>query len=127
MNVTFLSYYGSFQSIPCAPCCSSSWLARLNGFDPKNPLCADNGLGCADSMHGTVPSNGLRLRALRPQRIATSGPPRAASARIACSVTSSQPLPWCEFGLPGSTVSALFSSSTPFSAQAERSPLDGAG
>ena len=36
----------------------------------------------------------MRLRASRPQRIATSGSPsRCTSARIACSVTTSQPLP----------------------------------
>ena len=44
-------------------------------------------------------SNGSRLCALRPQRIATSGwglpsaSVRAFNARIAASVTSSQPLP----------------------------------
>src|SRR5262245_32485350 len=109
------------------PCFSSSSFARLKGREPKKPLCADSGLGCADSMQGTGDSNGLRLRALRPQRMATSGPPRAASARIACSVTSSHPLPWWEFGRPGWTVSALFSSRTPRSVHGPRSPLDGAG
>ncbi len=29
---------------------TSAWLARLNGRLPKNPLCADSGDGCADSM-----------------------------------------------------------------------------
>src|SRR2546430_16429058 len=124
MNVTFLSYYGSFQSIPCAPCCSSSWLARLNGFDPKNPLCADSGLGCADSMHGTTPSNGLRLRALRPQRIATSGPPRAASDRIACPGTSSQPLPRCQVGLVGPPPTPPVGRNPPALAHAQKAPCD---
>ncbi len=47
---------------------SSSWLARLNGRVPKNPLCADIGLGCADSMSGAPPSSGARfLRVAAPQ------------------------------------------------------------
>ena len=41
------------------------------------------------------------MRASRPQRIATSGWSRRARARIACSVTASQPLPRWEPGLPG--------------------------
>lgn len=36
---------GSFQSTGAAPWASSSWFARLNGREPKKPLCADSGLG----------------------------------------------------------------------------------
>jgi hypothetical protein len=67
------------------------------------------------------------LRALRPHRIATSGVPRCASAVIACAVTASQPLSWCEFDRRGVTVSERFSSSTPCFDQGPRSPLPGVG
>ena len=50
---------------------------------------------------GSRPGSGRRLRASRPHRIDTSGLPRAASARMACSVTSSQPLPRWAAGLAG--------------------------
>ena len=36
---------GSSQSIGSAPCSASSALARENGREPKNPLCAESGLG----------------------------------------------------------------------------------
>ena len=69
---------------------------------------------------------GRAVCASRPQRIATSGPPRAASASTAHAVTSSQPLPLCDAGAPGRTVSTRLSSSTPCSNQCVRSPW-GAG
>src|SRR5216683_1735004 len=118
---------GSFQSTGSAPCCSRSRLARLNGCEPKNPLLAEYGLGCADSMQPMSPSSGTSVRASRPHKIATSGASRAARARMACSVTSSQPLPRCEPGLPGWTVSTRLSSSTPRSLHGVRSPFAGAG
>ena len=43
------------------------------------------------------------------------------------SVNCSQPLPACEAGLPGETVSTAFRSSTPRSAQGVRSPVEGRG
>ena len=52
-NQPTLKGQGSFQSTAAAPCFSSSSFARLNGREPKKPLCADSGLGCADSMQGT--------------------------------------------------------------------------
>ena len=48
-------------------------------------------------------------------------------ARMACSVTSSQPLPRWEPGRPGSTVSTRLSNSTPRCAQGLRSPVEGVG
>ena len=98
-----LSVYGAprLQSTGSAPAATSSSLARLNGREPKNPLLADSGLGCAEAMIGVSPSSGRSVPASRPHRIATSGPPRATSARIACSVTASQPLPRCEPETPG--------------------------
>src|SRR5690606_39904096 len=107
------SAQGSVQSIGAAPWAINISLALENGREPKNPLRADSGLGCTDSMHRSAPINGLSWRALLPHRMATSGFGRAASARMDCSVISSQPLPLCEFGAPGRTVSALLSSSTP--------------
>jgi hypothetical protein len=105
---------GSFQSTGSAPCLASSWLARLNGREPKKPLAAEYGLGCADSTHGTPSSSGTSVRASRPHKIATSGASvRPASARMACSVTCSHPLPRCDPGWPGVTVSTRLSSSTP--------------
>ena len=68
---------------------------------------------------------GVRPCASRPQRIATNGPPRATRARIAASVISSQPLPRCDPGVPGATVSTLLSSRTPWSAHGLRSPVSG--
>ena len=38
------------QSIGVRPAATSAALARLKGFEPKNPLWADSGLGWADSM-----------------------------------------------------------------------------
>ena len=84
-----------------APCAASAALARLNGREPKKPRSADMGLGCADAIRGVSPSIGARPCASRPQRIATSGPPRATRARMAASVISSQPLPRCDPELPG--------------------------
>ena len=78
-----------------APRSASRALTRLNGWDPKNPREADSGDGCTDSTDGVLPSIGLSDWASRPQRIAANGDPasaRATSARIAHSVTSSQPL-----------------------------------
>jgi hypothetical protein len=46
---------------------------------------------------------------------------------MAWSVTFSQPLPRCEPGLRGCTVSTLLSSSTPRSDQDVRLPFDGSG
>ncbi len=40
----------SVQSIGAWPCATSASLARLNGRLPKNPLWADSGDGCGDSM-----------------------------------------------------------------------------
>ncbi|COX50955.1 Uncharacterised protein [Mycobacterium tuberculosis] len=72
-------------------------------------------------------SIGFRVDASRPHRIATSGAARAARARIAHSVTASQPLPRCDAGLLGRTVSTLFNSNTPRCAQGVRSPFEGSG
>ena len=74
---------------------------------------------------GTPSSSGARLRASRPHKIATSGSPRAARALIACSVTASQPLPRCDPGFPGWTVSTLLSSSTPRWSTASGPPSPG--
>ena len=62
------------------------------------------------------PSIGFSDWASRPQRIAASGPPRAARASIARSVTVSQPRPRWAADLPGCTVRHRLSSSTPWSA-----------
>ena len=72
-------------------------MTRLNGREPKKPRYAESGEGCADSTDGIAPSSGFSDWASAPHRIATHGPPRAASARIARSVTCSQPRPRCEF------------------------------
>ena len=64
------------------PWATSAALARLNGREPKNPRSADIGLGWAETIRGVSPSIGARPCASRPHRIATSGPPRATSARI---------------------------------------------
>ena len=84
-----------------APWAESAALARLNGREPKNPRSADIGLGWAEVIRGVSPSIGARPWASRPQRIATSGPPRATRARMAASVISSQPFPRCDPELPG--------------------------
>ena len=78
---------------------TSAWLARENGWEPKNPRDADRGLGCGEAMMVALVSSGARLCALRPQRIATSGfglpsaSTRALRARMAASVMVSHPLP----------------------------------
>ncbi|SHS80604.1 Uncharacterised protein [Mycobacteroides abscessus subsp. abscessus] len=97
-------------------------------MEPKKPREADNGDGCTDSMVGTLgPSIGLSVAASRPHRMATKGASRATSARIAHSVTISQPLPRWDAGLPGRTVNTLFNSITPCSDHGVRSPLAGLG
>src|ERR1700758_2452167 len=122
---------GSRQSTGCAPRSASSAFVRLNGREPKNPRCADSGDGCTDSMVATrespAASMGFSVDASRPHRMATSGAGRAASARIAHSVTTSQPLPRWDAGFPGCTVNPLLSSKTPCCAHGVRSPLDGVG
>jgi hypothetical protein len=104
-------------------------LARLNGREPKNPRDADSGEGCGDSIATQLPSasTGLSVDASRPHRIATIGCDRATKARMAHSVTASQPLPRCDAGLLGRTVRTLFNSSTPRWAQGVRSPHEGRG
>src|SRR5699024_6311039 len=61
--------YGSCHSTGSTPCSCSDLLVRLKGREPKKPLCADMGLGCVDSTHGTPGINGRMLRASRPHRI----------------------------------------------------------
>ena len=102
-------------------------MARLNGLLPKKPECAERGEGWALSMAGMPPRCGTRFLASLPHRMATSGPPRLTSAEIACAVTVSQPLPRWLAGLPGCTVSTRLSRRTPWSAQGDRSPVEGAG
>ena len=90
--------------------------------EPKKPRLALSGDGCALSMRATPPSEGASACASRPHRIATSGPPRAASASMASPVTSSQPRRRWEPAAPGETVSTRLSSITPCASQWERSP-----
>src|SRR5690625_4528664 len=118
---------GRAQSTGSAPSRRRRSLARDNGRDPQKPAPAESGLGWGEVMHGVSPSAGCSDCASRPHRIATSGWSRSTRARMAWSVTASQPLPRCEAGLPGCTVRARFSSSTPLSAQADRSPVAGGG
>ena len=84
--------HANLQSTGRPPASTSSAFARLNGRDPKNPACAESGEGWADSTRGTRPSMGPSDWAWRPQRIATSGPPRATRASIAAAVTRLPPL-----------------------------------
>ena len=88
-------------------------LTRLNGLDPKKPRSADIGLGCALSTRGTSPSSAVAVCASRPQSTATNGVRRATTARIAQSVTASQPRPRWLPGAPGDTVKTRLSSRTP--------------
>ena len=62
------------------PCCSRSRFAALNGREPKKPERAESGEGCAVAMTGTSRSIGRADCASLPHRMATSGPPRSASA-----------------------------------------------
>src|SRR5690606_15514877 len=78
--------HGRLQSMGSAPRRRRWSLARLNGREPKNPEWADSGDGWADSMQGMPWSRPTRVRASRPQRMATSGPPRWARASIAAAV-----------------------------------------
>ena len=91
------------QSIGSAPIWASSSLARLNGREPKNPRDAESGDGCADSIvvHCSPVNIGLSVAASRPHSTATNGCARATKARMAHSVTASQPLPRCDAGVPG--------------------------
>ena len=78
---------------------TNAWLVRENGREPKNPRDADRGLGWGDLMMNALVSSGSSVCALRPHRMATSGlgrpcsSVRAFNARMAASVTCSQPLP----------------------------------
>ena len=80
-----------------------------------NPLCADKGEGCADSIiklfNGSI--NFFFDLAWDPQRINTN--PFLFSLRIciSLSVRNSQPKFLCYRGLPFSTVSNEFNSNTP--------------
>lgn len=111
-----------------SPCSSKNWLVRLKGLEPKKPRWAERGLGCGLSMTWALVSKCLRLRASEPQRMAAKGfCLRLFRALTAVSVTSSQPLPRWEAGLPTPTVRTRLSNITPCSAQRERSPVFGAG
>ena len=87
---------------------------------------------------GRFDDEGIREQRLQRLRIATPeygdeglGVPSAFvlafNARIAASVTGSQPLPWWLFGWPTPTVRHLLSSMTPCPVHGVRSPLAGMG
>ena len=106
---------------------TSAALARLNGRLPKNPLWADSGDGCADSMivWRVVSISGFFRRADAPHRMNTTCSGLASTAAITWSVNVSHPLPWCEAACPARTVSVALSSSTPWRAHASRLPWSG--
>ena len=68
-------HQGDLQSTGSAPCRASRSLARLNGRDPKNPACADSGLGARTRCTGCRVACGTSPRASPPQSTATRGPP----------------------------------------------------
>lgn len=88
-------------------------MAREKGLEPKKPREADSGEGWADSIVATPGMSRFRFCAWRPHKIATSGPPRLTSERIAWSVIASQPLLACEPGFPGATDRHLLRSIRP--------------
>lgn len=116
-------YFLSHQSIGSFP-----WLSRYifvfeNGFDPKNPLWAENGDGCGDVIIWCFElsiSDFFEI-AKFPQRIKTIPSLFSERIRIVASVKFSHPFPWCDAGLPCSTVNTAFRRSIPCSAQSVRS------
>ena len=81
-------------------------LTRLNGREPKKPRLADSGEGCTDSTYGIGAQRRLEaLRVATPEDRARTGRRGRPAPRCARPVTSSQPRPRCEAGVPGRTVS----------------------
>ena len=93
----------------------SASLVRENGCEPKKPLWADSGDGCADSMivWRDVSMSAFLRRAWLPHRMNTTRWSLAATVRMTSSVNVSQPWPWCEAAWPARTVSVVLSSRTP--------------
>ncbi len=84
--------HGSLQSTGAAPASVEQGVGARERARPEEAAVAPTaGSGAADSMHGMPGRCGARVRASRPQRMATSGPPRSTSASMARPVTSSQP------------------------------------
>ncbi len=103
----------SFQFMGLAPCAINRSLHLLNGFEPKNPLEADNGDGCGEAIIGVFPKYCVAVCACFPHSIATNGLLRSTSFCIANCVISSQPLPVCDPANEVCTLSVLFSNITP--------------
>ena len=97
---------------------------RENGRLPKNPLDADSGDGCGDSMTTwrLVSMSAFFFRADAPHRMNTTRSCFVFTVRSTSSVKVSQPLPWCDAARPARTVSDALSSSTPRRAHASRQP-----
>ena len=90
---------------------------------PKNPLYADNGLGCGASKikcFGLL-SIALFIWAGLPHKINTIGSSLLFNIFITSSVNISQPLFLCEAGLCSSTVNTELSNNTPCSAHSSKS------
>ena len=68
-------------------------LALLNGFDPKNPACADSGLGCGEVRLDRVPSAQMMLSpAKMPARLLPIAPfnaPTSSSLRAGADLLKS--------------------------------------
>ena len=108
------------QSTGCGgPASRRACWHALNGRLPRNPR-AFIGLGCPASSTtwcGAVTKDAF-FRAYAPTAGTRRGPACASRARMAASVTCSQPRPACDAGLPARTVSTALSSSTPWVAHA---------
>ena len=130
MNADYKSYHCSISQLTAdIPCLSRKSLAREKYLPPKNPLYADNGLGCTPAITRCflfVISGSLDL-ALDPHKINTNGFSRSFNFLITASVSCSQPFPRCELASCSLTVSAVLRSKTPDLAQGIRQPLSTSG
>src|SRR5699024_6853987 len=116
------TFSGNCQSIGVSPNASKAALVFENGRDPKNPLLAERGLGCGDSImiFFFLSIKAAFFLAAAPHNIKTTGIGLSESFLIASSVNFSQPFPLWENACRFVTVKTEFNIKTPCLAHVSR-------
>ena len=118
---------GSDQSIGGSPCSANHSSTRAKCPQPKKPVYADSGDGCAARSTRCFDSSTSAALdwAWRPHNRNATRPGRSETARIAAPVIGVQPAFACDPASPARTDNAVLSSSTPRCVHALRSPCSG--